>query len=141
MHVHVRDAVIADRPAVFECAKRLSTSFAVEENSFVHVYAEVLVSPQACLLVAEVDTQIVGYALGVDHLTFYANGRVAWVEEIFVSPDFRRHRIGDRLMQGMEAWATQRGAKLIALATRRAASFYKALGYEESATYFRKLLS
>lgn len=29
---------------------------------------------------------------------------------------------------------------LFALATRRAAPFYAALGYEDSATYFRKLL-
>jgi hypothetical protein len=28
---------------------------------------------------------------------------------------------------------------LVALATRRAAPFYRALGYEESATYFRKV--
>jgi hypothetical protein len=28
----------------------------------------------------------------------------------------------------------------MALATRRAAAFYQALGYEESAVYFRKLL-
>jgi len=29
---------------------------------------------------------------------------------------------------------------LVALATRRAAPFYRALGYEESAVYFRKVL-
>ena len=29
---------------------------------------------------------------------------------------------------------------LVALATRRAAPFYRAAGYEESATYFRKVL-
>ena len=33
-----------------------------------------------------------------------------------------------------------RGSRLVALATRRAARFYAALGYEESATYFRKVL-
>ena len=29
---------------------------------------------------------------------------------------------------------------VVALATRRAAPFYRALGYEESAIYFRKIL-
>jgi hypothetical protein len=29
---------------------------------------------------------------------------------------------------------------LVALASRRAADFYRALGYEESAVYFRKVL-
>jgi GNAT superfamily N-acetyltransferase len=65
---------------------------------------------------------------------------VAWVEEIMVSEALRRQGIGQLLMQEFEAWAVARGCKLVALATRRAAVFYQALGYEESATYFRKLL-
>lgn len=141
MNIQARRAVSADGSAIFECAKRLATSFVVQEHAFASVFSELLASPQACLLVAEVDAQIIGYVLGFDHYTFYANGRVAWVEEIFVAEEFRRHRIGDRLMQGIEAWARQREAKLVALATRRAAHFYKALGYEDSAVYFRKLLS
>jgi hypothetical protein len=43
-------------------------------------------------------------------------------------------------MQAFEAWAQTREARLVALATRRAAPFYQAIGYEESAIYFRKLL-
>jgi hypothetical protein len=43
-------------------------------------------------------------------------------------------------MTVFERWSDRRGAKLVALATRRAAGFYRAVGYEESATYFRKLL-
>ena len=142
MNVRVRRAVDVDRSFVFQMAGWLATSFVVEEKGFAQVYSELLQSSQACLLVAEADEdQIIGYALGFDHYTFYANGRVAWVEEIFVVEEFRRHKIGALLMQEIEAWAKQREARLIALATRRAASFYKALGYEESASYFRKILS
>ena len=43
-------------------------------------------------------------------------------------------------MTRFEAWAAARGCRLVALATRRAAAFYGAIGYEESATYFRKIL-
>jgi hypothetical protein len=43
------------------------------------------------------------------------------------------------LMSAFEQWAAAQGCALIALATRRAAPFYRALGYEESATYFRKV--
>ena len=43
-------------------------------------------------------------------------------------------------MTAFEKWSAGRGAKLVALATRRAAEFYRAMGYEESATYFRKLM-
>ena len=43
-------------------------------------------------------------------------------------------------MTSFEDWPAGRGAKLVALATRRAAGFYRAVGYAESATYFRKPL-
>jgi GNAT superfamily N-acetyltransferase len=62
------------------------------------------------------------------------------VEEIMVEENLRRAGVGTLLMHGFEAWAETRGARLIALATRRASAFYTALGYEESAAYFRKLL-
>jgi len=80
------------------------------------------------------------YLLGFRHLTFYANGPVAWVEEVFVRGQHRGRGIGRALMSGFERWAAARNCALIALATRRAAPFYRALGYEESAVYFRKVL-
>jgi hypothetical protein len=43
-------------------------------------------------------------------------------------------------MSAFQQWAAIRDCALIALATRRAAPFYRALGYEESAVYFRKIL-
>ena len=43
-------------------------------------------------------------------------------------------------MSAFERWAVVRDCALVALATRRAAPFYRALGYEESAVYFRKIL-
>ena len=70
-------------------------------------------------------------------MAFYANGRVTWVEEIIVQPDLRGQGIGRALMQDIEGWADARGSRLVALATRRAAEFYKALGYAESAAQVR----
>jgi hypothetical protein len=43
-------------------------------------------------------------------------------------------------MQEFDTWATSRSATLITVATRRAAPFYRSLGYEETATLFRKVL-
>lgn len=71
---------------------------------------------------------------------FFANGNVAWLEEIMVDEKFRRTGIGSELVKAFEQKAIDSDCKLIALATRRAADFYSAIGYEESATYFRKLL-
>jgi GNAT superfamily N-acetyltransferase len=94
----------------------------------------------ACLLVALDGQEHVGYLLGFQHLTFYANGPVAWAEEVYVRSQDRGRGIGRALMRAFEQWAATQGCTLIALATRRAAPFYRALGYEESATYFRKVL-
>lgn len=139
MTTNIRTAQYADAQAIFALAQPFATSFVVDEPAFHHAFAALLASSEAHLAVAETAQQLVGYVLGFDHYTFFANGRVAWVEEIMVSEALRRQGIGQLLMQEFEAWAGARGCKLVALATRRAASFYQALGYEESAVYFRKL--
>ena len=140
MTTNIRPAQYADAKAIFALAQPFATSFVVNEQTFHRSFAALLASSQAHLAVAETAQQLVGYVLGFDHYTFFANGPVAWVEEIMVSEPFRRQGIGQLLMQEFEAWARARGCKLLALATRRAATFYQALGYEESAVYFRKLL-
>jgi GNAT superfamily N-acetyltransferase len=84
--------------------------------------------------------QSVGCLLGFRHLTFYANGPVGWVEEIVVRDQERGHGVGRILMSAFEQWAADQGCALVALATRRAVPFYRALGYEQSAAYFRKVL-
>jgi GNAT superfamily N-acetyltransferase len=137
---HIRVAAPQDTDAVLALATAFATSFAVEPAAFQRAFSTLLTDPHTHLLVAEQDGQVIGYLLGFVHTTFYANGPVAWVEEITVAATARRHGIGRLLMQQFEQWAAARDAKLVALATRRAESFYQALGYAESAIYFRKLL-
>jgi GNAT superfamily N-acetyltransferase len=66
---------------------------------------------------------------------------VGWVEEVLVTEAGHGQGTGRALMAAFESWAAGHGCALVALATRRAAPFYRALGYEESAAYFRKLLT
>jgi GNAT superfamily N-acetyltransferase len=136
----IRVAEPKDADCLLALARNFATSFVVDEKSFARSFAELLSAPDAHLSVAELDGEVVGYVLGFDHCTFFANGRVAWVEEIMVREDCRRCGLGQLLMKNFENWAASRDSKLIALATRRAAAFYKSLAYEESAAYFRKLL-
>ena len=136
----IRKATLADADALFELAQQLATSFQPQREAFERCLGELDTDPSAWLGVAGRDGMVLGYCLGFDHVAFYANGRVAWVEEIVVRPECRRTGLGAGLMTAFEDWARSRGAQLVALATRRAAPFYTALGYEESATYFRKLL-
>jgi len=140
--VRIRPATAGDADAVAGLAKGLAQSFTPSRASFDAHYPALLAAGHACLLVAVTGAgdERVGYLLGFEHLTFYANGRVAWVEEVFVRNGLRGHGIGRALMTAFERWARERGCVLVALATRRAAPFYCTLGYEDSATYLRKLL-
>lgn len=140
MGLQIREMSAHDHDAVFELVKRFATSFSAERAAFDASAARLPADPGGLVLVAELDGEVVGYCLGFVHDTFFANGPVAWVEEIMVAEAARRQGTGRVLMEAFEAWAAGRGARLVALATRRAAAFYTALGYEESATYFRKLL-
>lgn len=136
----IRSAVLADADPLFELAEQFAASFRPQREAFDISLRALEADPAAWLAVAEQEGEIVGYCLGFGHFTFFANGRVAWVEEITVRPECRRQGIGAQLMEAFEEWARSCGAKLVALATRRAAPFYTALGYEESASYFRKVL-
>jgi GNAT superfamily N-acetyltransferase len=137
--IEIRRAGIGDADSVAGLAAEFALSFAFCPESFRVSYPALVADDGACLLVAADGRERVGYLLGFRHLTFYANGPVGWVEEIAVRGNDRGRGIGAALMREFEQWAAAEGCALVALATRRAAPFYRALGYEESATYFRKL--
>jgi GNAT superfamily N-acetyltransferase len=138
--IQVRPARAGDAAAVAVLAQELAMSFPFRPERFEFSFAALVADEQACLLVAADGDGCAGYLLGLRHLTFFANGPAGWVEEIAVRAGQRGRGTGRALMAAFEQWATQHGCALVALATRRAAPFYQALGYQESATYFRKIL-
>jgi GNAT superfamily N-acetyltransferase len=125
---------------VYELAAGMATSFPVDRDTFRRSFSELIEADGAFVLVADIGGRARGYLLGFTHLAFFANGPIAWLEEIAVEPQLRRQRLGAQLMTEFERRVGAAGARLVALATRRAADFYDALGYEPSATYFRKIL-
>ena len=137
----VRRAEAGDIEDVAGLAAELALSFEFSRERFQVSYPALLAADDACLLLAVDASGIAGYLLGFRHLTFYANGPVAWVEEVVVRAADRGRGVGGALMSAFEQWAGSQGCALVALATRRAAPFYRAVGYEESAAYFRKVLA
>ena len=137
----VRPAAAGDAGAVGALAAGLATSFPFSATAFAASYPALLADPGACVLVAAREGEVLGYLLGFRHLTFYAGGPAGWVEEVAVAGRDRGQGAGRALMSAFEDWAAGQGCPLVALATRRAAPFYRAIGYEESAAYFRKLLA
>jgi GNAT superfamily N-acetyltransferase len=74
------------------------------------------------------------------HSTFYANGSTFWVDEILIKESMRRNGIGRNLMESITHWIRDRNCMLIALATNEAEEFYRGLGFQDSARYFKKYL-
>jgi GNAT superfamily N-acetyltransferase len=136
----IRRARTDDADGVADLATELAQSFPFARDRFGLSYPALVAADHACLLLGVDGEERLGYLLGFQHLTFYANGPVAWVEEVVVRRQDRSRGVGRALMSAFEQWAADSGCALVALATRRAAPFYRALGYEESAAYFRKVL-
>jgi GNAT superfamily N-acetyltransferase len=137
----VRAATHSDEQAIFKLARQLATSFVVERDAFTVSFLRILQTPDIYLHVAETSGQVIAYLLGWCQPAFYANGPVAWVQEIVVLPEHRRLGIGKRLMAHFEGWALERQCKLVSLASRRAGDFYQAIGYAESALYYKKAIT
>ncbi|MBO3747882.1 GNAT family N-acetyltransferase [Streptosporangiaceae bacterium NEAU-GS5] len=138
--LRLRPAEKSDAEQIFALAREFAVSFRPERAAFDAAFPALLENDEAMLLVATVDGTVRGYLLGFAHLTLFANGRVAWVEEAIIESGFRRHGLGRHLLEEFERWARGHNAGYVALATRRAAEFYASLGYEISATYYRKML-
>lgn len=134
----VRAARPDDADHVWPLARDFATSFTPRRESFDTTWQHLRDVPDALVVVAESEGQVVGYLLAHRHLTFLANGPVAWVEEVMVAEPHRRSGVGRELMRHAEHWAHRSGAAYLALASRRAGDFYTALGYEDSAVFFKK---
>jgi GNAT superfamily N-acetyltransferase len=136
----VRQAQASDLEAVFGLCVGFATSFVPERAAFERAFRSVIEATEARMLVAAVDDRVVGYLLGFEHQTLFANGPVALVEELAVEDEFRRRGVARGLIAVFESWAIERQCRYVSVATRRAAGFYEAIGYEGSAEFYRKLL-
>jgi GNAT superfamily N-acetyltransferase len=136
----IRPATLDDAEALLSLARRFATSFQVDDQAFRASLVAVVSSESDHLIVAEQGQRVVGYLLASMRHAFWANGRIGWVEEVMVDEGSRRRGVGRLLMEAFEVEARAQGARVVALATRRAAPFYTSLGYAGSAQYFKKAL-
>ena len=137
----IRPARPRDAGLVWPLARDFATSFTPQRGVFDATWRSLGASPGTLVAVAELaGRKIVGYLLANHHLTFLANGPLAWVEEVMVDEDHRTTGVGRELMGYAANWARESGAAYLALASRRAGPFYRALGYEDSAVFYKKTL-
>ncbi|MCP2241465.1 GNAT family N-acetyltransferase [Lentzea aerocolonigenes] len=138
-HELIRPARPEDAEGVWPLVQDFATSFTPERTAFDMTWHEAVAAAGTLVLVAETDG-IIGYLLGNSHRTFFANGPVAWVEELMVERSHRRSGVGRRLMDHAADWARSIDAAYVALASQRAGAFYLALGYEDSAVFYQRTL-
>jgi GNAT superfamily N-acetyltransferase len=138
--IQIRRATAADADTIWPLTREFATSFTPDRETFDAAFAALVARDDAFLAVGTTASGAIGYVLAVAHPTLFANAPVVWVEELMVSEVERRSGIGRALMDAVETWARDRGAAYVSLATRRASEFYLALGYDESAVFFRKML-
>jgi predicted N-acetyltransferase YhbS len=136
--ITIRDAGPEDGPAVFALLRDFVTSYAPSEEAFARHFPAILAREDADLLVAVRDGAVVGYALAARFPTLYANGPVAFLQELMVDCNHRERGIGRALVTAILDRARAADCAELTLATRRAGDFYRKLGFTESAGYFKR---
>jgi GNAT superfamily N-acetyltransferase len=108
-------------------------------------FAKLLEGPDSVLFVAE-STELVGVAIGVmksaPEFAVFIPQRWGVLDALMVAVPFRRHGVGARLTNAVEAWAVERGASFVELGVYdfnvEARRFYERLGYVSTLTKLRK---
>jgi len=138
----IRPVEPGDAEALFELVASFPAPAPRDRDTYASALRLKLADPSSYTAVAlDVDDNqrvLAGYVAGCCHVTFYAAGWTAWVDEIFVRPERRGEGIGRMLMTAFEAWALSRDCKLVALSTAGARPFYEHLGYASKAGYYKK---
>src|ERR1700722_16338042 len=107
----IRHAGAGDIDGVAALAAELALSFEFSPAEFRVSYPALLAADGTCLLLAADGSECAGYLLGFRHLTFYANGPVAWVEELVVRDRDRERGIGRALMDAFGGWGAAGGGR------------------------------
>ncbi len=117
MNPIIRDAVAADVPKIMELLRLLADfdgcpdAFEATPDSLSEAWFSD--PPKACVLVAEVDRQLVG--LATYYLTFstFLSRPGLWLDDLFVRAEYRSRGVGEALMMRLARIAEERGCSRI----------------------------
>jgi ribosomal protein S18 acetylase RimI-like enzyme len=139
--IFIRKATQEDLYGILALANQLSDTVTVSEQYLASHFTNFIDNEQHCLLVAVKNETVVGYVSGYFHRAIYANGLVAYVDEIVVDTSYRSMQIGSILMAHFEQASKENNCIIVSLATFGAKGFYERLGYQSKAGYFKKYLN
>ncbi|MER6569186.1 GNAT family N-acetyltransferase [Streptomyces sp. NPDC001093] len=147
--MRIRAAVPTDADDIHRLLSGFVTSHRPERDVFDRVtfprVLEAAAAGRAELLVAEDDSPgggyVAGYVLGLRMPTLFAGGTVLEVLELTVDAPVRGRGTGSALIRAVQARAEDAHDVEVTVPTRRAAGFYRGLGFRETASYLKWVTS
>jgi GNAT superfamily N-acetyltransferase len=132
----IRQAVSGDAAVLLEMFAELAEYEHLEDelHASVDQLEEALFGerPAADALIAELDSQAVGYALFFPTFSSFLASRGVWLEDLFVRPEHRGAGVGRALLAAVAARADDDGGKRVEWAAldwnELALGFYRSLG-------------
>ena len=102
-------------------------------------------SEDICIFLVTLEESVIGFSRG-DILfedpifRLRTDNRCGYVDQMFVSPDYRGKKIGEKLLALCESWFRSKGIRYSILhAAVRATKFYTRSGYQSNREMFKKL--
>ncbi|MET9081676.1 GNAT family N-acetyltransferase [Streptomyces sp. NPDC004237] len=137
----IRDATPSDADDVYRLLTGFVTSYrpgrAVFDDVTFPRIIEAASDGSAEFLVAEQDACVIGYLLALRVPTLFAGGAVLELLELTVAEPLRGRGTGTALIRAAQARAREAKDVEVTVPTRRAADFYRALGFRETAVHLK----
>ena len=140
MEAIIRRAEFSDIPDLVELLKEL---FSIEVDFEFNAGLQeqglfmMLQSPETrCIMVAEVNQQVVGMCTGQLVVSTAKGGFSGLVEDLVINQKYRRKGLGSRLLEAVEKWCNSSGAKRIQLLAdknnSKALAFYEKCNWQKT---------
>lgn len=103
--LQIRAATWIDAPIIYAFVCALEECI-IDQTAFLAVFRHNLADPAVHYLVAERSGEVVGFVSCHVQQLLHHGGKVAEIQELFVRPDARNQRVGQRLVQAIYTLAT-----------------------------------
>ncbi|MBU0484277.1 MAG: GNAT family N-acetyltransferase [Proteobacteria bacterium] len=127
---------IADLTSLLALLFTIEEDFSFDEKRQQRGLALLLKSESCCVLVAEINDQVVGMCTGQLTISTAEGGPALLVEDVVVAKPWRNRGLGRKLLDRLAKWAAKQGAcRLQLLADRQnsaALNFYHKLGWQQT---------
>ncbi|MQA11694.1 MAG: GNAT family N-acetyltransferase [Pseudonocardiaceae bacterium] len=137
----IRAATYSDAGDIFRLLSGFVMSYRPDRAVFEDVtfprIIEAAAEGRAEFLVAERYSRAVGYALALRMPTLFAGGTILELQELTVDAPLRGGGLGSALIRAVQASAREGKDVEVTVPTRRAADFYRGLGFHETASYLK----